>query len=54
MAYLPFIEDRKLEEIVGNVLVKEQIALKNVKTKFSCNVIDLFSILFEMGSFKIS
>lgn len=54
MAYLSFIEDQKLEEIVGNALTKGEFALKNVKTKFSRNVIDPFSILFEMGSFEIS
>lgn len=54
MAYLCFIEDQKLEEIIGNVLMKGQLALKNVKTKFNRNVIDPFSILFEMGSFEIS
>ena len=42
MAYLSFVEDQKLEEIVGNVLMKGQLALKNVKTKINRNVIDPF------------
>lgn len=53
MAYLSFIEDQKLEEIIDKVLTKGQFALKNVKKKFNRNVIDPFSILFEMGSFEI-
>jgi len=51
---LPFIEDLKLEEIVGNVLVKGQLALKNVKTKFTCNVIDPFLYYLKWVVLKLA
>jgi len=53
MSYLSFIEDEELEKIITKVLNKGQSALKKGEEKFGRNVIDPFSILFEMGSFEI-
>jgi len=53
MSYLSFIEDEELEKIITKVLNKGQSALKTGEEKFGRNVIDPFSILFEMGSFEI-
>lgn len=53
MPYLSFIEDQLLENAVSKVLNKGQLAVENVKKKFNRNVIDPFSILFEMSSFEL-
>lgn len=52
MFYLSFINDQKLENIVREVIQKGQDA--QLKTNFCKNVIDPFSILFELSSFSIS
>lgn len=56
MAYLSFIDDDKLEEIVKQVLDSERRRLLRSETdkKLYRNVIDPFSILFEMSSFNLS
>jgi hypothetical protein len=53
MPYLSFIDDQKLEGIVGEVLQKGFDARIKTDKAFSKNVIDPFSILFEMSSFSI-
>jgi Eco47II restriction endonuclease len=56
MAYLDFVEDQKLEKIITNVLTKGKDAISNVRAekKFHYNVIDPFSVIFEMASFEMS
>jgi hypothetical protein len=54
MAYLNFIEDEKLEAIVYDLLVEEAKSDKKAEKKFHKNVIDPFTLLFEMATFGIS
>ena len=54
MTYLSFIGDSQLEQIVHKVLTKGVIALEIANKKFERNVIDPFSIIFEMNGFEIN
>jgi hypothetical protein len=54
MPYLDFIDDQTLEGIVRTVLQKGYAAQEKTDKTFGKNVIDPFSMLFEMGSFSIS
>lgn len=54
MAYLSFIEDQTLERIVDQVLQKGHKARIKSHDKIDHNVVDPFSILFEMGSFDMT
>ena len=53
MNYLTFIDDGKLESIISNILDRGASSIRNAQNKFDRNVIDPFSILFEMSSFNI-
>lgn len=53
MPYLSFIEDSKFEEIVLNMLDKCSLSLLNSEKNFAKNVIDPFSIIFEINTFDI-
>lgn len=53
MPYLPYISDQDLEKEVSVVLSTAAIALKKANTKFGKNVIDPFSVMFEMAGFNI-
>lgn len=53
MGYLSFIDDEKFENIVLKILDRGVYSIKNAQDKFARNVIDPFSILFEMSSFNI-
>lgn len=52
MPYLSFIDDQLLETIVSEVLKKGQNA--HLNSNINKNVIDPFSILFELSSFSIT
>jgi len=52
MPYLSFIDDQKLENIVDEILQKGQKA--HLNSNINKNVIDPFSILFELSSFSIT
>ncbi len=53
MSYLSFISDENLELEVGKVLLTATDALKAGKAKLNKNVIDPFSVAFEMAGFGI-
>lgn len=53
MSYVSFIDDNRFETIVHNVLKKGISSLEQSKQTLSRNVIDPFSILFEMSSFNM-
>ncbi|HAT9402018.1 TPA: Eco47II family restriction endonuclease [Legionella pneumophila subsp. pneumophila] len=53
VSYLSFIDDYKLEEIVSNMLNKCTNSIREAEKKFAKNVIDPFSIIFEMSGFGI-
>lgn len=53
MPYLSFISDQDLEQEVSLILLTASAALKKANTKFGKNVIDPFSITFEMAGFDI-
>ena len=53
MPYLSFISDDKLEQEIGTILSTATAALKKANTEFESNVIDPFSIAFEMAGFNI-
>jgi hypothetical protein len=53
MSYLSFIDDAKFEEIVLSMLNKCSNSIQNAEKKFAKNVIDPFSIIFEIASFNI-
>ncbi|WP_425360261.1 MULTISPECIES: Eco47II family restriction endonuclease [unclassified Candidatus Tisiphia] len=54
MSYLSFIDDVTLEKVVKFVLDKGRAAMIKAEKKFDRNVVDPFSIIFEMASFKIN
>jgi hypothetical protein len=54
MSYLSFIDDEKLESIVLKILDRGASSIQNAQDKFARNVIDPFSILFEMSSFNMA
>ncbi|HIF0138894.1 TPA: Eco47II family restriction endonuclease [Legionella anisa] len=53
MSFLNFIDDNKLEPIVLNMLDKCANSIKGAEKNFAKNVIDPFSIIFEMSGFGI-
>ena len=53
MAYVQFLDDKKFESIVCDILKNGQAAKATATKKFSLNVIDPFAILFEMASFNV-
>jgi len=53
MPYLSFISDEDLEKEVSLILSTAAVALKKANTKFGKNVIDPFSVMFEMAGFNI-
>lgn len=53
MPYLHFISDQNLEQEVDKILSTASLALDEANTKFEQNVIDPFSVTFEMAGFKI-
>lgn len=53
MSYLPFISDENLEKEVRTILSTATAALIKANTEFESNVIDPFSIAFEMAGFNI-
>ncbi|WP_425363647.1 Eco47II family restriction endonuclease [Candidatus Tisiphia endosymbiont of Hybos culiciformis] len=53
MSYLNFIDDATLEKIVKFVLDKGRTAMIKAEKQFDRNVVDPFSIIFEMASFKV-
>lgn len=53
MAYLSFISDEKLEEIVGRVFRNAENGLHTAVNNLGKNVIDPFSSLLEMSSFEV-
>jgi hypothetical protein len=53
MPYLSFINDQDLEKEVSLILSTAAVALKKANTKFGKNVIDPFSVMFEMAGFNI-
>lgn len=53
MPYLSFISDQDLEKEVSLILTTAGVALKKANTKFGKNVIDPFSVIFEMAGFNI-
>ena len=53
MPYLSFISDQDLEHEVSLILSTASIALKKSDSKFGKNVIDPFSVMFEMAGFNI-
>jgi hypothetical protein len=53
MAYLSFISDQDLEQEVSLILKTATTALNKANTKFGKNVIDPFSVAFEMAGFNI-
>lgn len=53
MPYLHFISDEKLESIVSHLLKKGSDSIRKTHKSFARNVIDPFSVLFEMGTFDI-
>ena len=54
MAYLSFIDDAKLEEIISAVLDKGREAITKAEKQFGRNVIDPFATIFEIASFEIN
>lgn len=54
MAYVKFISDAKLENIVSEILESGKVAKTKADTKFNRNVIDPFAVLFEMASFSLN
>lgn len=54
MAYLSFIDDQTLENIVDHVLQKGHKARIKSHEKIDHNVIDPFSVLLEMSSFAMT
>ena len=54
MPYLSFISDQDLEKEVSAILTTAANALKKASTKFEKNVIDPFSVMFEMAGFDIN
>lgn len=54
MPYLSFIEDEILEKIISDVLTKGKDSIAKSEKKFERNVIDPFSIFFEIASFEIN
>lgn len=53
MPYLSYISDQDLEKEISAILSTATIALKKANTKFEKNVIDPFSVMFEMAGFDI-
>lgn len=53
MPYLSFITDEKLEAIVSALLHKGTASIEKSNQSFSRNVIDPFSVLFEMSIFDM-
>lgn len=53
MPYLSFISDENLEKEVATILSTAAAALVKANTEFESNVIDPFSIAFEMAGFDI-
>jgi hypothetical protein len=53
MPYLSFLSDENLENEVSLILSTASLALKKANTKFGKNVIDPFSVTFEMAGFDI-
>ncbi|MGV0005026.1 MAG: Eco47II family restriction endonuclease [Candidatus Porifericomitaceae bacterium WSBS_2022_MAG_OTU9] len=54
MAYLPFISDEDLKQVVQEVLDTGVQARNKANNDFERNVIDPFAILWEMASFGIN
>ena len=53
MSYLSFISDENLEEEVSLILSTASLALEKANTRFGKDVIDPFSVTFEMAGFNI-
>ncbi|MFO3289623.1 Eco47II family restriction endonuclease [Legionella pneumophila serogroup 1] len=53
MSYLSFIDDIEFEQIVLNMLEKCSKSVREAEKNFAKNVIDPFSIIFEMSGFGI-
>lgn len=53
MPYLSFISDENLEKEVDTILSTATVALDKATNEFESNVIDPFSIAFEMAGFNI-
>lgn len=53
MPYLSFISDENLVQEVATILSTATAALEKANTEFESNVIDPFSIAFEMAGFNI-
>lgn len=53
MAYLKWISDKNLIQIVSDVLDKAKDAKKSAASKFGRNVIDPFASLFEISGFDL-
>ncbi len=54
MSYLSFIENAELEKIIATVLDKGREAITKTEKQFGRNVIDPFTIIFEIASFEIN
>jgi len=53
MSYLSFISDENLKQEISTILSTAATALEDAGTEFESNVIDPFSIVFEMAGFNI-
>ena len=51
MPYVSFIDDTRFKSLVTNTLARGHEAKNKAISKFNSNVIDPFSILWEMSSF---
>jgi hypothetical protein len=53
MAYISFVDDSTYKSIVNSILIDGRNAKLKAMQKFNRNVIDPFSIVWELASFKI-
>ncbi len=53
MAYISFVDDSTYKSIVNSILTDGRNAKLKAMQKFNRNVIDPFSIVWELASFKI-
>lgn len=54
MAYVSFVDDTTFKSLVNNIINLGREAKKVAVSDFNRNIIDPFSILWEMGSFEFS